>query len=215
MKILIINGSARGKGFCNTIAKELLKELNSLSDTSKSIETSIFTIAEKNIKFCTGCVSCCRDEKKYCFIDDDIHEAYKLMEEADSIVYISPIYESFISGILKNFFDRTNHYTSFFKLAGKPLNLILCGVQPIKGPTKEFSNGHVIENINQYFKNYSIITHTVYVFLGFFHHEDHHSVRNNSNVEEFDAQIKSIAKKLSKQKIDKRIIENSKDSYSV
>ena len=201
MKILIINGSARGKGFCNTIANELLKELNSLNNSSKNIETSIFTIAEKNIKFCTGCVSCCRDEKKYCFIDDDIHEAYKLMEEADSIVYISPIYESFISGILK--------------LAGKPLNLILCGVQPIKGPTKEFSNGHVIENINQYFKNYSIITHTVYVFLGFFHHEDHHSVKNKSNVEEFDAQIKSIAKKLSKHKIDKRIIENSKDSYSV
>jgi len=215
MKILIINGSARGKGFCNTIANDLLMALNSLNDGSKSINTSIFTIAEKNIEFCIGCVGCCANEKKYCFIEDGIHEAYRLMEEADSIVYISPIYESFISGILKNCFDRTNHYTSFFKLAGKHINLILCGVQPIKGRTKEFSNRHVIKNINQYFKNYSIITHTAYEFLGFFHHENHHSSRNESNVKEFKDQIQNIARKLLKQKVNKKIIQNSKESYRV
>lgn len=214
MKILIINGSARGKGFCNTIANELLTELKSFNN-SKSINTSIFTIAEKNINFCTGCVNCCSNEKKYCFIEDDIHEAYRLMEEADSIVYISPIYESFISGILKNFFDRTNHYTSFFKLAGKHINLILSGVQPQKGRTKEFSNRHVIKNINQYLKNYSIITHTVYVFLGFFHHEDHHSSRNESHIREFNVQIHNIAQKLVKQKVNKKLIGNSTKAYRV
>lgn len=215
MKILIINGSARKNGFCNTIATVLKNELDLLSNEKKEIKTNIFTIAKKEINFCLGCVSCCNEKNKYCIIKDDIYEAYKLMEEADIIVYVSPIYESFISGILKNFFDRTNHYTSFFKLAGKPLNLILCGVQPIKGKTKEFSNKHVVKNVSQYFKNYSIITHTYYKFLGFLHHENHHSSINIDHEEEFNKKIKNMAKKLELQKFDKVLLKNAKESYRV
>jgi len=211
MNVLIINGSARKNGFCNTIATSLKEQLDT-SDTE--MDTTIFTLAEKNIGFCVGCVSCCADENKYCFINDDIHEAYKLMEEADSIVLISPIYESFISGILKNFFDRTNHYTSFFKLAGKPLNLILCGVQPLKGEIKEFSNVHVIKNVNDYLENYSIITHTQPIFLGFVHHHDHHSTKNNDNGE-FKEQISNMTKVLVKQEIDRTLIENAQNPYIV
>lgn len=211
MKVLIINGSARANGFCNTIAKELVKELKNNND---KIISTIFTISQKKIEFCLGCVKCCSDENKYCIIKDDIHEAYKLMEEADIIVYISPTYESFISGILKNFFDRTNHYTSFFKLAGKPLNLILCGVQPLKGKTKEFSNNHVVKNVNQYFKNYSIITHTNYKFLGFIQHEDHHSIRNKNN-EKFAKTIKKIASTIKIEKFNDKLVKKIKKSYSV
>lgn len=143
MNILIINGSARKTGFCDYIAERLINHLNSLSTKTQIITTYYFNIPAKNINFCQGCVSCCADEKRYCFINDDIKEAYKLLEKADSIVYISPIYESTISGVLKNFLDRTNHYTSFFKLAVKSLNLILSGVQPLHGKTKEFSNSQV------------------------------------------------------------------------
>ncbi len=215
MEILLINGSARKGGFCNTIAQGLKANLDSISSSKHEVHTKIFTIAEKDIKFCAGCVSCCAEENRYCYIKDDTYEAYKLMENADSIVYISPIYESFISGILKNFFDRTNHYTSFFKLAGKPMNLILCGVQPLSFGKKEFSNRHVIKNVNQYFRNYSIITHTIYHFLGFFHHEDHHSVTNKSNLEKFEKQLRSIAQKLAKQKIEKKKSKERETSYSV
>ena len=56
------------------------------------------------------------------------------------------------------------------------MNLILSGVQPLKGETKEFSNKHVVKNINDYFKNYAIITHTHYNFLEFIQHKDHHTV---------------------------------------
>jgi multimeric flavodoxin WrbA len=211
MNILIINGSARKNGFCNTIAYSLKEELQS---SNAEINTSIFTIAEKNIGFCAGCEKCCADVNRYCIINDDAHEAYKLMESADSIVYISPIYESFISGILKNFIDRANHYTSFFKLAGKPLNLILCGVQPLKGETKEFSNEHVIKNISEYLENYSMIIHTQPIFLGFVQHQDHHSSENNDNGE-FKDQISEMAKVLVKQKIDNTLIENAQKPYIV
>ena len=137
------------------------------------------------------------------------------MEEASSIIYISPIYESFISGILKNFFDRTNHYTSFFKLAGKHINLILTGAQPLRGRTKEFSNLHVVNNINRYFEHYSIITHTHYTFLGFFHHLNHHSSMDEETEKKNRKTIKDVTNKVIKQKIDYKKVMSSKNSYKV
>lgn len=215
MNILILNGSARKKGFCDYIANKLIEDLKQLNVEDNSINVDYFNIPDKNIRFCHGCVQCCANEKKYCFIEDDIQQAYQLMEKADSIVFISPIYESFISGILKNFFDRTNHYTSFFKLAGKPLNLILTGVQPLHGKTKEFSNSHVVKNINSYFINYSIITHTCYNFLGFFQHLNHHSVKNEGMEEKEKKQINRIAKRIVKQRRDYNIVKKSNIPYSV
>ena len=215
MIILIINGSARKNGFCDHIAKSLCSTLESLNNDSNKITVKYFNVPAKNIGFCLGCVQCCANENKYCFINDDIQSVYKLMEEADSIVYISPIYESFISGILKNFFDRTNHYTSFFKLAGKNINMILSGAQPLYGKTKEFSNSHVIRNVNRYLSNYSIITHTQYNYLGFFRHLNHHTSKNEGQEKEFEQEILRIAKKIVKQKIDYNLIKNAQKPYSV
>lgn len=212
MNVLIINGSARKDGFCNHIANLMEKEFKR---KGKIVNVSYYNISDKNVAFCKGCVECCSDEKKYCYIDDDINEAYKLMEEASSIIYISPIYESFISGILKNFFDRTNHYTSFFKLAGKNINLILTGAQPLRGRTKEFSNLHVVNNINRYFEHYSIITHTHYTYLGFFHHLNHHSSMDEETEKINRKAIKDITNKVIKQKIDYKKVMSSKNAYKV
>ena len=207
MNILIVVGSARKRGYSLEIAKDLKTRL----ENTGSASVKILNLAEKKIGFCFGCVKCCEDEKQYCIFKDDIEGAYSLMEEADNIVFVSPIYESFISGILKNFFDRTNHYTSFFKLAGKPISLILNGVQPLKGKTKEFSNKHVVKNINNYFKNYSIITHTHFHFLGFIQHQDHHSIKFEAD----EKQMQKIANKLLTLKKDERLIKKSQYTYSV
>lgn len=207
MKFLIIVGSARKHGYSLEIANAIKENLT--NDTNNSVE--IFNIPERQISACLGCVKCCENENQYCVMQDEIVTAYRLMEEAESIIYISPIYECFISGTLKNFFDRTNHYTSFFKLAGKPINLILSGVQPLNGKTKEFSNAHVVKNINQYFKNYSIITHTDYHFLGFIQHSDHHS----TTLDVGSKTIKNITTKLLKQRVNNKLIAKSQYTYSV
>ena len=95
------------------------------------------------------------------------------------------------------------------------MNLILSGVQPLYGKTKEFQNIHVVKNINTYFKNYSIITHTKYNFLAFFHHKDHHSSKNEGMEEKFRKQIKLIATKIIKQKKDYKLINASQNPYKV
>lgn len=211
MKILIVSGSARSGGHSYNISKKL-KE--TLLQVCPNTQVDILNIASQNIAPCLGCVQCCNQSDKYCVLKDDIYKAYKLMEECDNIVFVSPIYECFISGILKNFFDRTNHYTSFFKLAGKPMNLILSGVQPLHGKTKEFSNKHVVKNINQYFKNYSIITHTCYNFLGFIHHLDHHTTLLESTPV-LDKLFAKMAKTLLNQKLNVKLKSKSKTPYSV
>lgn len=211
MKILIIVGSARKRGYSYEISQNLKDQILNVSPSSK---VDIFNISEKKISPCLGCVKCCDNTNQYCIYNDDVYEAYKLMEECDNIVYISPIYECFISGILKNFFDRTNHYTSFFKLAGKPMNLILSGVQPLEGSTKEFSNKHVVKNINDYFKNYANITHTHYKFLGFIQHKDHHTIKLEQSPE-LNKLFNNMAKTLLKQKVNQKTIEKSKTPYNV
>lgn len=211
MNILIINGSARVGGACKFIADELSKKLS----LKKGVVVTVFSLAEKNIQFCHGCVKCCVSENSYCFIKDDVYEANKLLEEADSIVYVSPIYECFISGILKNFLDRINYYTSFFKLAGKHINLILCGAQPLDGGTKEFSNRHVVSNIGEFFKNYCVITHTCYHFLNFFHVTSHRSKKLSCGKERFEKELNKFSKMILSQKIDKKLFESGKNPYII
>lgn len=213
MNILIINGSARNNGVSSFIAKKLADKIK---ENSSNTQVNILTLADKNIMPCKGCVACCSQKNKYCFLKDDINqEVYNLMETADSLVIISPIYEAFISGMLKTFFDRTNHYTSFFKLAGKPLNLILSGVQPLVGETKEFSNKHVVANIKQYFKNYSYITHTYFKFLKFFQVENHHDRKIAMSQSELTKCFDKMAKKLLIQKIKTELIDEIEKDYSV
>ena len=210
MNIFIVNGSARNDGTCKFIADKLK---STIIEINKEANISVFTLAESKILPCEGCVACCADKNKHCFLDDDIKHIYEQMEKADVLVYLSPIYDCFISGSMKNFIDRTNYYTSFFKLAGKPMNLILCGVQPLVGETKEFSNKHVVKTIKDYFLNYSYINHTKFNFLKFFQVQTHHSI--NIITENLDKDFNKIAKTLIKQKIDLEIVKASQYEYRV
>ena len=69
--------------------------------------------------------------------------------------------------------------------------------------------------INDYFENYSIITHTHFNYLGFFHHLNHHTEKNEGDEKLFRLDILRIAKEIASQKIDKEMIEKSKKNYSV
>ena len=92
----------------------------------------------------------------------------------------------------------------------------LCNtLETLSNKTEKFSNNQVIKNINRYFKNYSIITHTHYNYLGFFHHLNHHSVKNDGQDEQFKQEISRIAKIIVKQKIDYDLLRSSQNPYAV
>jgi multimeric flavodoxin WrbA len=59
---------------------------------------------------CRGCLTCeegGRERKGICKIKDDMAEVYPKLLAADAIVLATPGYFEMLSGLLKNFLDRT------------------------------------------------------------------------------------------------------------
>lgn len=120
MKVVAICGSARKNG--NTEAL-----LGAVLDGAKKAgaETELITLCDKTIKMCDGCCYC--DEAKACHIHDDMAAIFAELTRADAIVFGSPTYWDNVSGLLKNFFDRMNAFSSERPLKGKRATAIAVG----------------------------------------------------------------------------------------
>jgi multimeric flavodoxin WrbA len=101
MKILVINGSPRGKkGATFLMAEEFLRGVESVGG-----ETEHILLSEKKIHHCVGCFTCWTKTPGVCIFEDDMKEL--LNKSCDVLVFASPLYVDNISGLLKNFMDRT------------------------------------------------------------------------------------------------------------
>jgi multimeric flavodoxin WrbA len=104
MKIVGICGSPR-KGNTEWMLNKLLE---SVADTG--ISTELILLREKNIKACDGCLGCesgGTNRKGVCHIKDDMQGIYPKLREADALALGTPVYFGMLSGLLKNFMDRT------------------------------------------------------------------------------------------------------------
>ena len=134
--LLYISGSNRKKN-----CYKLLLDLKSGGDT-------LIALADKNIHYCLGCISCINNLEEYCVIDDDMREIYHEMKKADKIVIATPIYMNHISGILKNVIDRLMpYYTHDELLKGKTVYIITVGQMD------EEENEEIADNIKTYFES--------------------------------------------------------------
>ncbi|MFC1690767.1 flavodoxin family protein [Nanoarchaeota archaeon] len=122
MKILAISGSPR-TGNIEFILKTLLSEID-------SHETELILLKDLKIENCTGC-DVCFNEKKDCYIDDDMKQLYLKLVEADLIVFGSPNYFNNVSGLMKTFIDRTNSLLKPSKLKDKRTVIVCVGGQSL------------------------------------------------------------------------------------
>jgi len=99
MKIVFVNGSPRPQGNTGTMMRTLAQKAK-----ATGAEVTYFEIAEKNIHDCDGCYRCDSEDK--CSKDDDMNEAYALIQEADVFIIGSPIYMGAETGNTKCFVDR-------------------------------------------------------------------------------------------------------------
>lgn len=113
IKIIGIVGSPR-KGNTEIMVFETLEGAK-----ARGAETEMILLGNKNIKLCRG-----SEESEY---DDDMNEISKKMEEAGGIVIGSPTYFDSVSGLLKNFIDRTLPLYETGKLKGKFLAVTAVG----------------------------------------------------------------------------------------
>lgn len=99
MKVLALCGSPRNNGNTFRYLNMVLEEAEGLG-----AETELIQLSEKNLIGCRGCYGCI--EAKKCVQEDDFHEIFAKMAEADAILLGSPVYHSSITPELKAVMDR-------------------------------------------------------------------------------------------------------------
>ena len=128
MKILVIMGSPR-KG--NTYrAAERIREI---LQEKIPVEWEYVMLGDLDLKQCRGCFSCFDRGEEFCPLKDDASGLEQKMQDADGVIFATPVYGMQVSGLLKVFIDRHSyifHRPRFFRQ--KALLLTTAGVLGIK-----------------------------------------------------------------------------------
>jgi len=104
MKIVGISGSPR-KGNTEWMLKILVEEA-----ARNGAEVELLLLRRMKVRTCLGCLTCeegGKERKGICKIKDNMTEVYPELLAADAIVLATPGYFEMLSGLLKNFLDRT------------------------------------------------------------------------------------------------------------
>ncbi len=104
MKIIGISGSPR-KGNTEWMLNTLMAET-----ARRGAEVEILLLRKMDVRMCRGCLRCeegGKERKGICTIKDDMGQVYPKLLAADAIVLATPGYFEMLSGLLKNFLDRT------------------------------------------------------------------------------------------------------------
>ena len=95
-KVLIISSSPRKGGNSETLAAAFAKGAR---EAGNQVETVY--LREKQVGFCKGCIACLN--LGHCVIQDDAVEIAAKMNNADVLVFATPVYYYCVSGQLTGF----------------------------------------------------------------------------------------------------------------
>ena len=102
MKVTVFNGSPRGrKSNSHLIVKPLLEGAR-----EAGAQTEEIFLIEHDIKYCRGCFVCWGKTPGICVIKDDMAGLLNLFLESDYAGMATPVYNMYMTGLLKNFTDR-------------------------------------------------------------------------------------------------------------
>ncbi|RLB06782.1 MAG: flavodoxin family protein [Deltaproteobacteria bacterium] len=109
INILGVSGAHRKARNSSFMVQEALRS----AEKVKGVETQFIELADFKIEYCRHCNKCIfshddtnRKHGGNCIIKDDMQKIYPLLEEADGIIFGSPVYVSNVSGRMKTFMDR-------------------------------------------------------------------------------------------------------------
>jgi len=119
MKVLVIMGSPhRGNTYraCEEFRENVLKGC--------AAEFEYIWLKDIEMRPCRGCYVCFQQGEGKCPHQDDIGSVVRKMDEADGVVFASPVYSNNISGLLKTFIDRLSYIGHRPRFHGKKAFLI-------------------------------------------------------------------------------------------
>ncbi len=122
VKILSVLGSPRKDGNTSRLMETFLQGVKAAQEDAK---ITVVYPNEEDIKPCMGCNACKGGSPKECIINDDMKKYYDELNEADIIVFATPVYWFNMTAQMKKFIDRM--YGLDFKgfPAGKKLVLLM------------------------------------------------------------------------------------------
>ena len=104
MKIIGVSGSPR-RGNTEWMLNMLLE-----TAAQNGAEVEALLLRRMDVRTCRGCLACeegGKERKGICKIKDDMMEVSPKLLAAEAIVLATPAYFEMLSGLLKNFIDRT------------------------------------------------------------------------------------------------------------
>ena len=100
-KVLVITTSLRAKSNSDVLAEELIRGAKEAGNEVENI-----SLKGKEIRFCIGCLACQKTQK--CVQKDDAVQIAEKVRNADTLVFVTPIYYYEMSGQMKTLLDRLN-----------------------------------------------------------------------------------------------------------
>jgi multimeric flavodoxin WrbA len=128
MKVLAVQGSPH-KG--NTHAR--VERFGSLIRSLGGVEFEHIALKDIDIKPCRGCFLCFYRGVDACPLEDDKAELARKLDDADAVVFATPVYSMHVSYLLKTFFDRFAYNFHRPRYFGKyAVGMAVAGVSGIK-----------------------------------------------------------------------------------
>lgn len=107
--VLVISTSLRAKSNSDILTERLIA---GAGDAGHAVEH--ISLKGKTIHFCIGCLACQKTQQ--CVLKDDAIEIAEKVKNADTLVFVTPIYYYEMSGQMKTLLDRMNPlYTTDYK----------------------------------------------------------------------------------------------------
>lgn len=108
MKILLINGSPKGKRSNSLkLAYSFIEGFkNGCTNDEESLSIDELHVTSMNIAACKGCFACWQKTPGICCIKDDMQTVIEKLIDADLILWSFPLYYFNVPAILKNLIDR-------------------------------------------------------------------------------------------------------------
>lgn len=100
-KVLVISTSLRAKSNSDILTEQLIQ---GAKDAGHDVEH--ISLKGKKIGFCIGCLACQKTQK--CVQNDDAAVIAEKVKEAETLVFVTPIYYYEMSGQMKTLLDRLN-----------------------------------------------------------------------------------------------------------
>jgi multimeric flavodoxin WrbA len=121
-RVLILAASPRKNGNSTILALKVAEGVK-----AEGGEADVVSLGNLKIAPCNACDVCRTKPETGCVIKDDMQPLYKKIEDAQGVIFATPVYWFNVSAQMKLFIDRTYaiHGKGYYAFTGKDVGVIL------------------------------------------------------------------------------------------